>query len=285
MKRAALSALFALVSLLVSSSAGAAEPLFPMPLHLTRQVHDPLANSTVVLEEYGYGNRLVSVRGSKTSIADYERGELTEIDRDAATYSVTRFDQIARAVALTGGNAAAPVKEDRAEARAAAATMRSTGMRATKLGRNAEYFEAEVSAEGMKQKVEIALDPTARVSKAALEVLLGAAYPAAKRPEHDVVMSAAVTREQRRGNVSTNAAAAQTQELYALPIEQRFTIGLDDQTTLELRSSVVRVGNEQPPADLVSIPAGARLVVSRYVAVASELELMNRPSSPVPNVP
>lgn len=284
MKRAALSALCALVSLLVSSSAGAAEPLFPTPLHLTRQVHDPLADSTVVLEEYGYGNRLVSVRGPKTSIADYERGELTEIDRDAATYSVTRFDQIAKAVAMAGGGGAAPVKEDRAEARAVA-TMRSTGMRATKLGRNAEYFEAEVGAAGMKQKVEIALDPTARVSRAALEVLLGAAYPAAKRPEHDVVMSAAVTREQRRGNVSTNAAAAQTQELYALPIEQRFTIGLDDQTTIELRSSVVRVGNEQPPADLVSIPAGARLVVSRYVAVASELELMNRPSSPVPNVP
>ncbi|HEX8409053.1 MAG TPA: hypothetical protein VF883_09325 [Thermoanaerobaculia bacterium] len=283
MMRAALSALCALLSVLVSSSAGAAEPLFPTPLHLTRQVHDPLADTTVVLEEYGYGNRLVSVRGAKTSIADYERGELTEIDRDAATYSVTRFDLIARAVAMAGGGGAAPVKEDRAEARATSA-MRSTGMRATKLGRNAEYFEAEVGAAGMKQKVEIALDPTARVSKAALEVLLGAAYPAAKRPEHDAVMSAAVTREQRRGNVSTNATAA-TQELYALPIEQRITIGLDDQTTIELRSSVVRVGIEQPPADLVSIPAGARLVVSRYVAVANELELMNRPSSPVPNVP
>lgn len=284
MMRAALSALCALLSVLVSFSAGAAEPLFPTPLHLTRQVHDPLANTTVVLEEYGYGNRLVSVRGAKTSIADYERGELTEIDRDAATYSVTRFDLIARAVAMAGGSGAAPVKEDRAEARATPA-MRSTGMRATKLGRNAEYFEAEVGAAGMKQKVEIALDPTARVSRAALEVLLGAAYPAVKRPEHDVVMSAAVTREQRRGNVSTNAAAATQQELYALPIEQRLTIGLDDQTTIELRSSVVRLGTEQPPADLVSIPAGARLVVSRYVAVASELELMNRPSSPVPNVP
>ena len=290
MMRAALSALGALLSLLVSLSANAAEPLFPTPLHLTRQVHDPLADATVVLEEYGYGNRLVSVRGGKTSIADYERGELTEIDRDAATYSVTRFDVIAKAVAMAGGGAVAPAREDRAEARASSA-MRSTGMRATKLGRNAEYFEADLGVAGASQKVEIALDPTARVSKAALEVLLGAAYPAARRPEHDAVMSAAVTREQRRGNVSTNASnaasstASTQQELYALPIEQRLTIGLDDQTSIELRSSVVRVGTEQPPADLVSIPAGARLVVSRYVAVASELELMNRPSSPVPNIP
>jgi len=284
MMRAALSALCALLSVLVSFSANAAEPLFPAPLHLTRQVHDPLGNTTVVLEEYGYGNRLVSVRGAKTSIADYERGELTEIDRDAATYSVTRFDAIAKAVAMAGGGGVAPVKENRAEARATSG-MRSTGMRTTKLGRTAEYFEANLDAAGMQQKVEVALDPTARVSKAALEVLLGAAYPATRRPEHDAVMTAAVTREQRRGNVSTNAAAAPQQELYALPIEQRLTIGLDGQTTIELRSSVVRVGAEQPPADLVSIPAGARLVVSRYVAVANELELMNRPSSPVPNVP
>ena len=283
MLRAALPALCALLSSLVSLPAGAAEPLFPTPLHLTRQVHDPLADTTVVLDEYGYGNRLVSVRGAKTSIADYERGELTEIDRDAATYSVTRFDIIAKAVAVAGGGGVAPRKEQPAEARATS-VMRSTGMRTTKLGRNAEYFEADLGTAGAKQKVEIALDPTARISKAALEVLLGAAYPAVRLPEHDAVMSAAVTREQRRGGVATNAAASQ-QELYALPIEQRMTIGIDDQTTIELRTSVVRVGTEQPPAELVSIPAGARLVLSRYVAVANELEQMNRTSTPASNVP
>src|SRR5262245_33193591 len=84
-------------SLCVAFSALGAEPLFPTPLHITRQVHDPITDRTFVLDEYAQGNRLVSVSGAKTSIADYEKGELTEIDRDTATYSVTRFDAIAKA--------------------------------------------------------------------------------------------------------------------------------------------------------------------------------------------
>lgn len=114
MRRAVTSAL-ALVSIGVAvctvPSAQAAEPLFPAPLHITRQIQDPLAGTTVVLDEYGYGNRLVSVRGSKTSIADYERGELTEIDRDTATYSVTRFEALARrSIASCAGWASAETK-------------------------------------------------------------------------------------------------------------------------------------------------------------------------------
>ena len=48
---------------------------------ITRQVHDSISDKTTLLEEYGYGNRLVAVRGGRTSIADYEKGELVEIDR------------------------------------------------------------------------------------------------------------------------------------------------------------------------------------------------------------
>src|SRR5260370_24106548 len=84
-------------SLLAGAAALAAGPLFPTPLHITRQVHDTISGKTAVLDEYGYGNRLVDIRGSRTSIADYEKGELVEIDRASGTYSVTRFDAVARA--------------------------------------------------------------------------------------------------------------------------------------------------------------------------------------------
>jgi hypothetical protein len=245
----------------------AAEPLFPTPLHLTRQIHDPIANKTFVLEEYGQGNRLVSVNGAKTSIADYERGELTEIDRDAATYSVTRFEVIAKATPT------AAIRED------ARPALRSAGMRATKLGRNAEFFEAEVESGGMKQRVSVAVDATTTVSREALEVLLGVAYPGTRRPEQEIVMSAAGFHE-RRG-VASNTTTQQ--QLFALPIEQSMTLDVDGQS-IELRTSVVRVGTEAPPADVVSIPPGARLVVSRIVSVQQELERLTQPNAK-PNLP
>jgi len=91
-------ALQALFCLVVVPALLAAGPLFPTPLHLTRQVHDPISGKTTMLNEYGYGNRLISVRGGLTSIADYEKGELLEIDRDAGTYSITRFEPTARSM-------------------------------------------------------------------------------------------------------------------------------------------------------------------------------------------
>ena len=279
-RRAIVWALCAPLWIGVAFFANAAEPLFPAPLHITRQIQDPLGGTTVVLDEYGYGNRLVSVRGAKTSIADYERGELTEIDRDAATYSVTRFEALAKALQVAGG----PVAENKTSTDSALMSarpeMRSLGMKSTKLGRNAEHFEADVAAPGMKQRVEVALDRTVLVSKGALEVLVGAAYPFARRAEHDLVLATA--RERRGGGVSTTSGPRD--DLYALPVEQVTSVELDG-NRIELRASVVRVGSEPPPADAVSIPAGARLVVSRYIAVQQEIDLMTRPASPVPNVP
>lgn len=284
MTRATVRSFFALCCA-VTFSVSAAEPLFPTPLHLTRQVHDPIAGTTVLLEEYGYGNRLVSVRGHKTSIADYERGELTEIDRETSTYSVTRFEKIAQALHAAGGdgvatNAASAQSSTQPSTADKPRALRSLGIKATKQGRNAEYFEGELDSKEMKQKIEVAVDRTAYVSRQALEVLLGAAYPGIRRPEHDAILDAAAP---RRGNVSTNAAAPQT-ALYALPVEQAMTIDLDGQS-IEFRTSVVRVGAEGPPADLVAIPAGARLVTSRIVAVQNELDLLDHPASPAPNVP
>ena len=44
--------------------------LFPQPVHLTRQITDPFAAAPVVVEQYCYGNRVVTVRGARTTIAD-----------------------------------------------------------------------------------------------------------------------------------------------------------------------------------------------------------------------
>ena len=263
----------------LASFANAAEPLFPTPLHLTRQVHDPISNTTVVLDEYAYGNRLVSVRGGKTSIADYERGELTEINRDDATYSITKFEVLAKA--LAGGATARATSLQAQDSGAERMQLRSSGMKATKLGRNAEFFEAEVESAPMKRTMAIAVDANTMVSKEALEVLLGAAYPNPRQAEHDAVVRAAA-RENRRGDIATNALSAP--QRYALPIEQSMLIELDGQK-LEMRTSVVRIGTELPGADLLSIPAGARLVTSRIVAVQNELEKLDRPQTKTPDVP
>jgi hypothetical protein len=254
-------ALCALVAVAFVSSAAGAEAIFPVPLHLTREVHDPISGKTVVLNEYGYGNRLVSVRGDVTAIADYEKGELTEIDRRAGTYSVTRFATIAKAVKLQGGPGGGE-----SEALAAESSLReqrpqpveALGAKATKSGRTAEFFRAEVDS----QKIEVAVDRSVRVSQEALEVLLGAAYPGTRSRQQDVIMSAA------RGPQQQESAT------YALPLEQTFEVRTGEEP-VQFRSSVLRVGNEPPPADAVAIPAGARLVVSRTAAVLEELELLD----------
>src|SRR5213078_3738221 len=160
MKAAALSC--ALAWCLAAPPAFAAgAPLFPTPLHLTRQVHDSISGKTAVLEEYGYGNRLISIRGARTSIADYEKGELIEIDRDAGTYSVTRFDAVARANQIVN-------PQSRAVAATAAQPdhpVRSLGVKATKSGRSAEFFEAELGPASAKEKITVAVDRATTLSK------------------------------------------------------------------------------------------------------------------------
>jgi len=240
----------AVVTVLFASAAGGA-PLFPSPLHISRQVHDSISEKTVVLEEYGYGNRLVAVRGGQTSIADYEKGELIEIDRDAGTYSITRFDALARAMQATSP----PVQTSAAAAKVGAA-LKSVGVQQTKSGRSAEFFEAQIDAQ---QKLRVAVDRTQPLSRDALEVLLGSAYPGVRTNEQEAVLSAA------KGN-----------EAYGLPVEQQLSYEIDGQR-VEFRSSVVRLGSEPPPAELVAIPAGARLVPSRIVAAAAELEQAEKP--------
>lgn len=253
MLKAAAVALCALVSVVGVSPVLAAGAIFPTPIHITREIHDPISGRKVVLNEYGYGNRLVSVRGDVTAIADYEKGELTEIDRKAGTYSITRFETIAR---LQGKSPSGGGDETTALVQEAQRGLKAVGAKATKSGQTAEFFRAETE----ELRVEVALDPNVRVSKEALEVLLGTAYPGTRSGQQDLVIHA----------------AAKSATEYALPLEQHFSVVAGEER-VEFRSSVLRVGTEPPPADAVAIPAGARLVESRSAAVLRELETLDAP--------
>ena len=91
-------AVAAIAWLVVSSSLGAGT-LFPTPLHLVRRIDDPISKTSTIVEEFCLGDRIVSIsaNGSHVAICDYGTQLLTEIDHLSATYSVTRFDDVARA--------------------------------------------------------------------------------------------------------------------------------------------------------------------------------------------
>lgn len=231
------------VAAVVAVSALAADVLFPAPLHLTRQVHDSIGGSTEVVEQYCYGDRVISVKGAVTTIADYGKGELTEIDRDGRTWSVTRFDDVARS--LRAGVAEKTVKGKW--------VIQSTGLTQLRTTRASNAFEGELEEGGTKRHSRVAVDRTVRVSKDALDVLIGAAYPNSRKIEDTVVHEAAKSGDAGNGG-----------NTFALPVEQQHTFVIDG-LRAEVRDVVTRVGAELVPADLVAVPPDARLVQSRLL--------------------
>lgn len=240
-------------ALLFTSAVSAAEVLFPQPLHLVRRVEDPVSQSTVTLHEYAAGNQLITVNGSRVAIADYDKQQITEIDRAAGTYSITRFDEIAtRPVRAIAGESAA-----RAPKKKWTVTPLS--------GRTRETFE--LKADDTK-KIEVGVDRRVSLSRAAVEVLIGAAFPNQRSEAHDAILDA--TSARGRG-IQSDAAG----ERFSLPAEQSVTWDVaGDRVTM--RSSVVDVSNELAPADLLTIPPGAQRVESRTTRLLRELDTLDR---------
>ncbi len=241
-------------ALTFASALSAAEVLFPQPLHLVRRIDDPVSQSTVTLHEYAAGNQLITVSGSRVAIADYDKQQITEIDRAAGTYSITRFDEIATSTAPRRGistEAAKPKKKWTVTALA---------------GRSRETFELEAEDE---KKIEVGLDRNVSLSRAALEVLIGAAFPNPRSDAHDAILDAA---SRRVGGISGNAAG---EERFALPREQSVTWEAAGEK-VTVRSTVVDVTNDLPPADLLTIPPGAQRVESRTTRLLRELENLDR---------
>jgi hypothetical protein len=240
-----------------------ADVLFPAPLHVTRRVTDSISGSTTTVEQYCYGNRVVTVRGPVTTIADYDKSELTEIDRAAGTYSVSRFDQIAKAlhpkaVATNALRTSSDAKKSW--------ELRPLGRNGALSARSTDIFEADRDDAEVKRHVRIGIDSSVTLSKDALDVLTGSAFPSSPKDEDAAIAIAAKGRARR----SVNGADA-----YGLPVEQLFQFDVEGQRA-EYRDVVLRVGEEAPPAGAVAIPAGATLVESRVIQTTRMLDAIDR---------
>ena len=232
--------------------------LFPKPLHLTREVVDPITGKTSHVEQYCLANRVVSIAGSRTVIADYDRSEVTEIDREHGTYSVTPFSTVASArphrkvirAASTASGSAAP-----------AMVHRGTDRRA---GRSVDLYAGDDAAHVLH--AEIAVDQSAALSRDAFDVLVGAAYPGEGDASTELIRSAS-----RRPVSGVSSNGNSVSESYGLPIEQTTRWDVNGRT-ITATNRVTRLSDDVAPSDLVAIPPGARRVDSRIVVAKRESE-------------
>ncbi len=264
----------ALLALSVSAwclSAAPSRVLFPTNLHLTRQVHDPLGKTTVTIDEYCSGNRMVAISGEKTVIVDYGTQEITEIDRHAGTYSVSRFDEIASAVAESGMKESAKAGEPRPW------KVTPLGLRGASNGRSLEQFEFVDEGE-LKRRVDVGIDRSVALSREAVEVLIGSAYPNPVRDEHEPVLRAASGRANDGGVATNDAGAVSAEPAYGLPVTQAFTYS-ESGSEVTFRTTVTRVGSEVVPAEALIIPPNAKRVESRTAAVRRQLRDLDHPAS------
>ena len=246
-------------------------PLFPVPLHLVRRVEDPISNVTTEFDEYCTGNKIITIRGAKTAVVDYERQELLEIDRAASAYSVASFEEIAAARSIADSSGP---RSSRIATTAAHESWKTTplGAKPTTAGRSADSFE--IATSGLK--VEVAVDRTVTLSRAALDALSGASYPNKATDQQEAIARACA----RSGEVHAETAGGGS---YGLPLDQTTTVDADPKTHLTVRNTIVRVTNELPPPDLLAIPAGAALVESRAARMMKQLqELEKAPKNPRP---
>ena len=237
--------------------------LFPSPLHITRELSNPVAGTTTVIDEYCQGNRVVAVSGQKTAIADYDKGVITEINFADGTYSVTKFEDIAKAQPNTGAMLATSANT-RNEWR-----VESKGGKVV-ASRPAEVHEAAHGEGAMKQTIRVAADRQLTLSRSAIETLLGFAYPYRRDAAADTILG--TLRNQQRA-IATNAANSEAD--YHLPLEYAVRVELDGET-IETANVVTRVGSEAPPPERLAIPPRATLVESKTVALRRMLDELDR---------
>lgn len=266
-RRAAIALAAVLLAVPLFPVFAASKSLFPAPLHLTREIVNPVSNAKSVVEEYCNGNRIVSVSGSRTAIVDYDKSEVTEIDFAAGTYSVTKFEAIAKAreglqVAALSANA---VRDWKIEARGGSVVASRPG----------ETIEAERTSNRIKQNIRITADTQLTLSRGAVEALMGLSYPNTPDASASIVLDAL---RHQRPKLVANSASASADDEYRLPLEHIVRFDIDGET-VESRSVVTRLGAELAPPDVLAIPPGAKLVESRAVAVRKQLDEIEHPAS------
>ena len=244
----------ALVVLAAFALPAAAATLFPEPLHLVRRIEDPISRTISTIDQYCAGNRVVTVRGPIVSIADYARGEITTIDRNAATYSVISFSEVAK------GQPALVARVERVPL-----PRKSLGARLDRNG-TVDVFEIVEELGGGRVKSEVAIDRSVRLSREAVEVLIGAAHPRQRTGHHDAILQSAA---------STSTAGVRS---YGLPAQQITTYEVGGEK-LSTQSELVSVTREDAPPELLVLPPGAIRVESSATALprlADELDGIRR---------
>ncbi|MGZ5432661.1 MAG: hypothetical protein ACXW5U_26590 [Thermoanaerobaculia bacterium] len=254
------SALSVLVIVVGAGEASASGVLFPTPIHLTREVTTPFSEDATVVEEYCHGNRVVSINGDRTAIADHAKGELTVIDFAAGTYSVTTFEAIAKLHDRNVRATAARTGEWRIEQRGGRVVASRPG----------EMIEVRRQDDDVHRTIRLTLDRELKLSREAVEALLGSGYPNRRDEASDAILGALRSPRGPRSNE-----ALTTEDDYFLPLE--YVVGYDlDGQRVETRNVVVRIGSELPPADRMAMPPGAKLVESDAVAARRLLDELDQ---------
>lgn len=243
--------------LLLAASLHAAV-LFPKPIHFVRKIDDSISGKSTTLDQYCAGNRIVTVSGSKVTIADYDKQELTEIDHAAGTYSITPFTEIAKAKSVAKASAADPTK-----------------WRTTPLGMKGSLDTVEMTREAndVKQKIEVGVDRQVALSKDAVEVLIGASYPNTHSEVHDLVLSAAAP--QHSGGRAAVASVQTNADVYGLPSEQTISFDVDG-NHVSTHSAILSVAYDSVPPAAMNIDPGAKRIESNVTRVSKELQSLDQ---------
>lgn len=227
--------------------------LFPEPLHIVRESTDPISGITSTVHEYCSGDRIATVSGPVTVIADYARGEVTEIDRGRGTFSITSFQDIARASISHG---AQPVAKSTSEPLALGLTQAADG-------RQLESYEF-AHADGDQQIViTVGVDRKTNISAAAAEALIGAAFPNRRTFVHDAIMRAA-----SGGDI-------------ALPSEHTVAYEFAGEKVV-FRSAIISIDRQLAPEEVLMIPPGSRRGETRLTSVPRAIEEVDRLPRPDP---
>jgi len=249
----------ALLCVAIPLNAADLPPLFSQPLHLVRRISDPISASVVIVDEYCAGNLIVSVRGAQVVITDYGKQVITEIDRNAGTYSITSFEQLARSQSSKVSASSARREEWKTS---------SVVKRVASTGRTLDT----VDASRRDVRLTVGTDPQLRLSRAAVEALIGASFPNRRAPEHDAILDAAAGGSRLRIAGSDDSYASSD---YALPSEQTITWNVEGES-VTMRSSVAAITADLPPADLMTIDPRWQRVESRRIRAAKELDELDR---------
>ena len=241
--------------------------LFPKPIHLVRRIDDSISGRSATVDQYCAGNRIVTVRGSRTTIIDYEKQELTEIDHAAGTYSVTRFDEIAKARPAIKATASSQSRWHTTP----------LGMKSSAGNRSLDSVEIERTDDTMKQKIEVGVDRQVALSKDAVEALIGASYPNTRTEIHDLLLDAAGP--QHSGGRATLASA--DADVYGLPSEQTITFESEG-NRVTTHDSIVSVSYDSAPPEALNIDPGAQKVESKLTRAGKELEQIEKLPAPKP---